>query len=89
MPKKSSKKKKDVDINIKINNLDKLSKKAEKWKCYETKWKSGIGFWGFGSSLAMILSYVQNSSIFWAIVHGILSWFYVIYRIIIDYGLFR
>ena len=35
----------------------------------------------FGSALAMILSYVKNHSIFWAIIHGLLSWFYVIYRI--------
>lgn len=32
-----------------------------------------------GSALAMILSYVEHNSILWAIVHGILGWFYVIY----------
>ena len=35
---------------------------------------------GFGSALAMILSFQLNDSIPWAIVHGICSWFYVIYR---------
>jgi hypothetical protein len=30
-----------------------------------------------------VLSYTQNQSIFWAIIHGILSWLYVIYRIIL------
>jgi hypothetical protein len=39
--------------------------------------KAGIGF---GSSLAMILSFQLNHSILWAIVHGICSWFYVAYR---------
>ncbi len=34
---------------------------------------------GFGSALAMVISYAKNHSILWAIVHGILSWFYVIY----------
>ena len=34
----------------------------------------------FGSALSMILSFQLNHSIFWAIVHGICSWFYVIYR---------
>ncbi len=33
----------------------------------------------FGSSLAMVISYSANHSILWAIIHGILSWFYVIY----------
>lgn len=35
---------------------------------------------GFGSALAMILSFQLNRSILWAILHGICSWFYVIYR---------
>jgi hypothetical protein len=34
---------------------------------------------GFGSALAITISYAQNHSILWAIVHGILSWFYVVY----------
>ncbi|MFZ2309946.1 MAG: hypothetical protein WAW11_00180 [Patescibacteria group bacterium] len=33
-----------------------------------------------GLVLAMILSYDFNRSIFWAILHGCLSWVYVIYR---------
>ena len=38
--------------------------------------RSGIGF---GSALAMVISWSQHQSILWAIVHGVLSWFYVIY----------
>jgi len=33
----------------------------------------------FGSALAMILSYGLNHSIGYAILHGLLSWIYVIY----------
>lgn len=33
-----------------------------------------------GSALAMILSFDRNGSILWAIVHGLLSWIYVIYH---------
>ena len=33
----------------------------------------------FGSALAIAISYSANKSILWAIVHGILSWLYVIY----------
>ena len=40
---------------------------------------SGIGF---GSALAMVISYVTWHSIFWAIVHGVLGWLYVIYFLI-------
>ena len=32
-----------------------------------------------GTALAMILSYSVNQSILWAIIHGVLSWFYVVY----------
>lgn len=34
-----------------------------------------------GLVLAMILSYTVNQSILWAIIHGFLSWGYVIYRL--------
>jgi len=36
----------------------------------------------FGSCLAMIISYTAWKSIFWAILHGIFSWVYVIYFLI-------
>ena len=36
----------------------------------------------FGSALAMVISYTAWKSIGWAIVHGLLSWAYVIYYII-------
>jgi hypothetical protein len=35
-----------------------------------------------GTALAMILSFQLNHSILWAIIHGICSWIYVIYRAI-------
>lgn len=33
----------------------------------------------FGCALAMVISFSVNKSIGWAILHGIFSWFYVIY----------
>jgi len=36
-----------------------------------------------GAALAMILSYSLNKSILWAILHGVCSWFYVIYFAIV------
>jgi len=41
---------------------------------------AGVGFWGFGSMLAITISWSVNHSIGWMIVHGILSWVYVIYH---------
>jgi hypothetical protein len=36
----------------------------------------------FGSALAMVLSFSANKSVLWAILHGILSWLYVIYFVL-------
>ena len=33
----------------------------------------------FGSALAIAMSWTANKSILWAILHGIFSWFYVLY----------
>jgi hypothetical protein len=38
--------------------------------------KVGIGF---GSALAITISWSANRSILWALIHGVLSWLYVIY----------
>jgi hypothetical protein len=38
--------------------------------------RSGITF---GTALAIAISWSTNKSILWAIVHGLLSWLYVIY----------
>jgi hypothetical protein len=39
---------------------------------------------GFGSALAITISYSENHSILWAIIDGILGWLYVVY-----FALFR
>lgn len=38
--------------------------------------KSGIGL---GTVIAVVCSWDRNRSIFWAILAGVFSWFYVIY----------
>lgn len=38
--------------------------------------KAGIGF---GSALAISISWSLHKSIIWAVIHGFFSWFYVIY----------
>jgi len=34
---------------------------------------------GLGSAIAVVCSWERNKSIFWAVIHGWLSWFYIIY----------
>ena len=41
--------------------------------------KSGITF---GTVLAIVMSYTAWHSVFWAIIHGFLSWIYVLYYVI-------
>jgi hypothetical protein len=42
--------------------------------------REGIGFGvALGMSIAVVLSWSRNASILWAILHGFLNWFYVIY----------
>jgi len=38
--------------------------------------RSGVTF---GSAMAIAISWSVNKSLLWAIVHGVFSWFYVIY----------
>lgn len=38
--------------------------------------KAGIGF---GTALAITISWSANHSLIWAIIHGFFSWLYVIY----------
>lgn len=33
----------------------------------------------FGAALAIAISWSVNKSILWAVIHGVFSWFYVIY----------
>ena len=38
--------------------------------------KSGVGF---GSALAIVISFTTHKSVLWAIIHGIFGWLYVVY----------
>lgn len=42
------------------------------------KFGSGATY-GIGTILAIVISWTMHKAIGWAIVHGILSWIYVIY----------
>lgn len=53
--------------------------KNSKKEVINTSVKSGITF---GSALAMVISYANWHSVGWAIIHGLMSWVYVIYYIL-------
>lgn len=59
-----------------IKNEGETNMSTGRYSSTSTTIKSGITF---GSCLAMILSWSVNHSILWAIIHGVCSWFYVIY----------
>jgi len=84
--KKVTRKKKRPDIDLKVRNLNKLCA-TDKMKKKHYHHQCG-GCWIFGSALAMILSYTQNTSILYAILHGVLSWFYVLFRAMQIWGWF-
>lgn len=35
-----------------------------------------------GTAIAVAISWTKNGSVLWAIVHGLLSWLYVIYHVV-------
>jgi hypothetical protein len=43
------------------------------------KTSTGIGI---GTVIAIIVSWTTNHSIIWAVIHGLLGWFYLIYRLL-------
>ena len=42
--------------------------------------KKGVSF---GTAMAIVISWSLHESILWAIIHGLLSWVYVIYYVLI------
>ena len=61
--------------------IEKIQRKA---RCRKMKKgdviRSGISM---GTALAMVISWSLNQSVLWAIIHGVFSWLYVLYYLII------
>jgi hypothetical protein len=66
--------------NLKYASYEEYEAALDKWGESSTKESAGWTGIGFGSAMAMVLSFELNRSIWWIIVHGICSWGYVIYR---------
>jgi len=41
---------------------------------------------GFGAVLAIVMSWTANKAFFWALIHGLLGWIYVVYYLIFKDG---
>lgn len=66
------------DVEARIDELEAKVKELEDESPLERRINSAAGYL-MGMALAMILSFSHNSSILWCILHGVLSWLYVIY----------
>ena len=58
------------------------SPNQQRWQAFQTRVIQAPGagrMFGFGTMLAIAVSYDHNQSIGWAMLHGLLSWLFVIY----------
>lgn len=44
------------------------------------------GIYSLGATLAVVLSWDKNHAVLWALFHGLISWFYVIYYVIANWS---
>jgi hypothetical protein len=42
----------------------------------------GAAFYSLGATLSVVISWEANHTVLWAVLHGFLSWFYVIYSVV-------
>ncbi len=42
----------------------------------------GAAIYSLGATLSVVISWEANHAVLWAILHGLLSWFYVIYAVV-------
>jgi hypothetical protein len=66
-----------VDAHGSVATANRFAQEADMNVNYSVEGaKYGISF---GTALAIAISYTNNHSILWAIIHGFFSWLYVIY----------
>ena len=74
----------DDDMDLSIDELEVRLEQledqvSELGNQLQTSQTAGIGFYGLGAAIAVVLSWSRNASILWCILHGIISWIYVAY----------
>lgn len=71
--------KSEDDIKLLLYRIHQWDEKRKNEYKHKHNIKTGVTF---GSALAIVISYVHWHSVGWAILHGLLSWVYVIYYIL-------
>ena len=85
----------DFEVDMRIPKFERFEPVSQEWQITKENEMNGSRYYGvrvegakfgigFGSALAITISYSENHSILWAIIDGILSWLYVVY-----FALFR
>ncbi len=71
----------DEDVNDLEERVGELESKIGELeeKIEESQGRFISGGYAMGMALAMVLSWSKNASILWCMLHGLLSWIYVIY----------
>lgn len=73
------KKLKLITLLVLLTSIECYSQQNGDYGMRNTAIRSGIGL---GSALAVVVSWERNKSVLLAFLHGIFSWFYVIYFVI-------
>ncbi|HAI40408.1 MAG TPA: hypothetical protein DCM40_21035 [Maribacter sp.] len=69
-----------TSIILLLFSIECFSQQTGSTRMTQTVVTNGIGI---GSALAIVISWDRNKSILYALLHGILGWFYVIYYVIV------
>ena len=69
-----------TSIILLLFSIECFSQQTGTTRMTQTVVTNGIGI---GSALAIVISWDRNKSILYALLHGILGWFYVIYYVIV------
>ena len=76
----------DDDYETNEDGLEELESRVDALEHSAAQWRgAATSGYGLGSLLAAILSWDKNQAVGWCLIHAVLSWLYVIYRLIFDW----
>jgi tetrahydromethanopterin S-methyltransferase subunit G len=62
------------------NRLDEIEQRVDELESESSGASTGLSLgYALGMAIAVVVSWSRNASILWCILHGLLSWAYVIY----------
>jgi hypothetical protein len=71
----------ETDINEIKSRLNSLAKSFAEWANESPNLLSWLlgKLWVIGTALSVVVSWERNHSILWGVLHGVLSWMYILY----------